>query len=67
MMDCMYKTNCFKLSLMVITRQTALHITFYVVFAFMAKETTPDYTWVMQQIKRLYSLLTLPDPFVIVT
>lgn len=32
----------------------------------MAKETTLDYIWVMQQIKGLYSLLTLSDPVVII-
>lgn len=66
-MDCTYKTNRFKLPLMVITRQTALHTIFYIAFTFMAKETTPDYTWIVHQIKRLYSLLTRSDSVVILT
>lgn len=65
--DCTYKTNRFKMPLMVISGQTALHTTFYVAFAFFAKEETPDYTWVMDRIKALYVSSNLSDPVAIVT
>ena len=61
-MDCTYKTNRFKLPLMVISGQTALHTTFYVAFAFIAKEKMEDYTLVMERIKALYTSLHLSDP-----
>ena len=66
-MDCTYKTNRYKMPLLIISGQTALHSNFYVAFCFMAKETTSDYTWVLQQLQALYVNLELPTPTVIVT
>lgn len=45
--DYKYKINCFKILLMVIIGQTALHITFYVTFVFITKKMTPHYTWII--------------------
>lgn len=43
-MDFTYKTNHFKMPLMIITRQIALHIIFYITFAIIAKEIILNYT-----------------------
>ena len=43
-LDATYKTNRYKLLLLVITRVTALNTSSYVGFAFMKAEYTPDYT-----------------------
>ena len=53
-MDCTYKTNRYKMPLLIISGQTALHTNFYVAFCFMASETKFDYTWVLRQVKALY-------------
>jgi hypothetical protein len=52
--DCIYKINKYKMLLMIIFDQIALHKTFYVVFCFMTKEKQNDYVWIMKQLKSLY-------------
>ena len=42
-MNCIYKINRFKLSLLVIFEVTALNIRFYIVFVFMLHEIAIDY------------------------
>ncbi len=42
-MNCIYKINRYKMSLMIIFDQTVLHKTFYVVFCFMTKKKQNDY------------------------
>lgn len=66
-LDCTYKTNRYKLPLMVITGVTGLNSSFYVGFAFMKSEFTKDYQWVMQALKELYDELDLPYPEVLLT
>ena len=66
-MDCTYKTNRYRMPLLIVSGQTSLHTNFYVAFCFMASETTADYTWVLSHLKALYLQLELPDPVVIVT
>ncbi len=66
-MDCTYKTNCYKMPLLVITGVTALNTSFFVGFCFMAAEKTANYVWVLKQLKLLYTELDLPDPAVILT
>jgi len=61
-MDCTYKTNKYKMPLLIITGVTALNITFYVGFCFMKGETYSDYEWVMKALVRLYNHLDLPYP-----
>lgn len=65
--DCIYKTNRYKMPLLIITGQTALHKTFYVAFCFISKEKIQDYKWVLQQLKDLYAKWELPFPVVIIT
>ncbi len=66
-MNCTYKTNRYKMSLMIISDQIALHKNFYVVFCFMTKKKQNDYVWVLQQLKHFYHQLKLLDLIVFIT
>lgn len=66
-MDCTYKTNRYKMPLLVITGQTALNTTFYVAFAFLGHENEEYYTWALIQLQLLYRKLGLLDPTAIIT
>ena len=66
-LDATYKTNKYKLPLLVITGVTALNTSFYVAFAFKKSEQTPDYVWVTEQLKELYDELHIPYPSVLLT
>jgi hypothetical protein len=66
-MNCIYKTNMYKMLLMIIFDQIALHKTFYVAFCFMIKEKQNDYVWIMKQLKALYRQSDLSDPTIFVT
>ncbi len=58
-MNCIYKTNWYRMFLFVIINQTKLNIIFYVAFVFMIKEHLSNYEWVFQQWKTLYIKLSL--------
>lgn len=66
-MNCTYKTNRYRMPLLVITGQTGLNTTFYVAFAFMDSEFTGCYQWVLQELKKIYENKGLAYPTVIVT
>lgn len=66
-MDCIYKTNKYRMPLLIIIGQTALNGNFYVAFCFMANEAKEDYFWVLVQLLTLYTRLGLPMPIVIIT
>jgi hypothetical protein len=66
-MDCIYKINRYKMPLLIISGQTALHTNYYVGFCFMARETSADYCWVLQQLKDVYTQLQLSNSTVIIT
>jgi hypothetical protein len=57
--NCTYKTNKYKMFLMIIFDQIALHKIFYVAFCFMTKEKQNDYVWVMKQLKDLCIVILL--------
>ncbi len=59
MMNCIYKTNRYRMSLFVITDQTKLNIIFYVAFVFMTHEHISNYEWILQQLKIIYVKLSL--------
>ncbi len=42
-MNCIYKINRYNMFLMIISKQTTLHINFYVTFDFMKHEKTFNY------------------------
>ncbi len=58
-MNCIYKTNRYRMFLFVITDQTKLNIIFYVAFVFMIKKHLSNYEWILQQLKTLYVKLSL--------
>ena len=60
-MNCIYKINRYKLSLLVIFEITALNISFYIAFVFMLHEIADDYIWVLKQLKAVYRKLSLND------
>jgi hypothetical protein len=66
-MNCTYKTNRYKMSLLIISEQTSMHINFYVAFCFMQKEIIADYLWILQQLKALYAKLKFFELLVIMT
>jgi hypothetical protein len=54
LLDCMYKTNKFKMPLLNIVGTTSLNSTFHIIFSFLFKETEEDYIWALHQLKGLY-------------
>ena len=54
-----YKTNRYKMSLLIIIDVIYLSITFYVAFCFIKKKNYNSYLWVMQTLKRLFDHLHL--------
>ncbi len=59
LMNCIYKTNKYKMLLLIIIKVIVLNIIFYVAFCFMKDENYNDYIWVMQTLKWLYNHLDL--------
>ena len=66
-MDCIYKTNRYKMPLLIISGQTALNTNFYVAFCFLHQKKSADYLWALQNLHAIYSQLHLPWPTVIIT
>ncbi len=58
-MNCTYKINKYKMSLLTICKQTKLHINFYIVFCFMIKKKMNNYRWILKQLKTLYVRLKI--------
>ncbi len=52
LLDCIYKTNRFKMPLLNMVEMTGLNTTFYVAFAFVRTEQEEDFTWALQQFIR---------------
>lgn len=66
-MDCTYKTNKYKMPLLIITGVTCLNTSFFAAFCFMKGESYGDYRWVLEALQRLYDHLDLPYPSVILS
>lgn len=54
LMDCIYKTNIYKMPLCIITRVTPLNNTYYIVFAILSAKMLHDYCWVLGTVRKLY-------------
>lgn len=65
-MNCTYKMNRYKMSLLIINEQIALHINFYIVFCFMIEKQIFDYCWILQQFRILFFQLKFFDFIVII-
>ena len=61
LMNCTYKINKYKMSLLIIIEVISLNIIFYVDFYFMEKKRYDDYIWVLKALKRFYDHLNLRD------
>jgi hypothetical protein len=53
------------MSLLIISKQIALRINFYVAFCFMSKKKMSDYNWALNQLKTLYRRLKLSNLIVL--
>ncbi len=62
LMDATYKTNKYRMPLLIIIGVTPLNTTFYATLCFMKGENYSDYRWIMEALKRLYDHLHLPYP-----
>ena len=58
-MNVIYKTNRYKMPLLIIIDVTYLSIIFYVAFCFIKEENYSDYLWIMQILKRRFDYLHL--------
>jgi histone-lysine N-methyltransferase SETD2 len=65
-MNCIYKMNRYKMSLLIICEQIELNINFYVEFCFMIKEKIENYIWTLKQLKIIFKELQLSDLVVFV-
>lgn len=66
-MDATYKTNRYKLPLLIITGVNALGGSFYVAFCFLAGEQFEDYFWALQQYRNMCIELDVRDPLLNIT
>ena len=67
-LDCTYKTNRYKMPLLDIVGHTCLGTTYVVALCFLSGETQEDFEWALKHgIRKLYRLLHLPSPNVLVT
>lgn len=63
LIDCIYKTNHYRMSLCVISGVTGLNTSFFFIgFAFVSSETYLDYHWVVISLRRFYHESDIPDP-----
>ena len=66
-MNCTYKTNQYKLPLLIINDVISINIMFYIIFAFQVKEMKENYTFTMDHLKALLISLDLFNSHVILT
>ncbi len=66
-MDATYRTNRYKLPLLIITGVNALGGLFYIAFCFIAAEYFEDYLWALQQYRDICVRLDIPDPLLNIT
>ena len=59
LINCTYKINKYKMSLLIIIKIISLNIIFYVNFDFMKKEYYNNYVWVLKILKHFYDYLNL--------
>ena len=66
LINCIYKTNQYRLFLCIIIDVTSLNTIFYVAFCFLSKEKTNDYEWMLQQLREVCEKINVSDSNVIV-
>ena len=65
--NCIYKINRYKMSLLIIIDITNLNIFFYIDFCFMKEEHFEDYIWVLEIVENLYRKLEISASQVILS
>ncbi|XP_028067424.1 uncharacterized protein LOC114270176 [Camellia sinensis] len=63
-MDCTYKTNRYRLTLLEIVRVTSTHMTFSVAIAYLQTERVDNYAWALQTLRDLMDDSVLPEVIV---
>ena len=66
-MDCTYKTNRYRLPLLIIYGVNALGGCFYVAFCFLAAEQEEDYLWALHRYRDMCVELDIQDPIINIT
>jgi hypothetical protein len=59
-MDCTYKTNKFKMSLLNVVGLTSQNKSFFVGFVFLKEETEPFYVWAIDNMTEIYNGVQFP-------
>ena len=67
LIDTTYKTNKYKIPLIIISGITPLNISYYIAFAFVSKKTFEVYRWLLKCVKDLYEYFDIPDSDIILT
>ena len=67
LIDATYKTNKYKMPLIIVSEVTPLNTSYYFAFTFVSKEVFEVYKWLLECVKDLYEYLNIPDPDVILT
>ena len=62
--DCIYKTNKYKMSLIIMTKVTSFNISYYASMCFMKNEKHENYCWLLTIIKKLYQKIDISFLFV---
>ncbi len=67
LIDVTYKTNKYKILLIIISRVMPLNTSYYIAFTFISKEIYEIYNWLFEYIKDLYRYLNILDLNIILT
>ncbi len=65
LIDVTYKTNKYKILLIIISRLMSLNISYYIAFVFVFKKIYEIYKWLPEYVKDFYEWLDISDPNVI--
>ena len=65
LIDATYKTNKYKISLIIISGVMPLNTSYYIAFAFVSKKTYEVYKWLFECVKDFYKYLNISDPNII--
>ena len=67
LMDCTYKTNRYKLPLLLIQRVTCFYSTFFIGYVFLSDKTEESYQWALEKFQAKCVAANIPDHKVAVT
>ena len=63
-LDCIYKTNKYKMSLIIMTKITNFYISYYASICFMKNKKHENYCWFLKIIKKLYQKVDISFFFI---